>query len=224
MCSHFARCKRFTILVVNRGCGFLGPNMTEYTAALYIPLFVFDACLENNMSLWLTWLWWFFCFFHCSLSYLIRPLSFFPLLLSLSLSPHPRYRNMNLCIWLIWCGAYRSSMCCSCCLLHLSHLLYQHAVFWWRGEKLYLELTSPHTAVPEMKSGKIMFKSCRRCFAADAGYANPQPHKCWFFPKQLLLKRTLKYRNLLYSSRIYFTNSIVNSHSLLLSPFGCFSV
>lgn len=94
----------------------------------------------------------------------------------------------------------------------------------WRKTLLYLELTSPHTAVPEMKSGKIMFKSCRRCFAADAGYANPQPHKCWFFPKQLLLKRTLKYRNLLYSSRIYFTNSIVNSHSLLLSPFGCFSV
>lgn len=103
MCSHFARCKRFTILVVNRGCGFLGPNMTEYTAALYIPLFVFDACLENNMSLWLTWLWWFFCFFHCSLSYLIRPLSFFPSF-SLFLS-HPsslsQYESLYLA-YLVW--------------------------------------------------------------------------------------------------------------------------
>ena len=61
-----------------------GSNVTEYTAAAYIPL-IFDACLWNNMFFF--GFFWLTCFFFPSVfpvlfNYLIPPVLFFAVLLS----------------------------------------------------------------------------------------------------------------------------------------------
>lgn len=164
-------------LLSSVGVAFLGPNMREYTAALYIPLLFFDACLENNF--WLMWL----CFF--SVNVLLMPPP------PLCLSPPPRYRNVNLCIWLIWFWAYRLSM------LQLSPsppsvtstVPACSSLMAWRKTSLcYLGLTSPHATVSEMKSRRIIFMSCRRSFRVHAGYATLRSIKWRFFQSSCCLR------------------------------------
>lgn len=138
----------------------------------------------------------FFCLFVLlSVHYLLPPPPSFLLPPSLSLT-HPIIviAIWIFVFWLIWCGAYRSSMCCSHCLLHLSHPLYQHAVFWCRGErkKLHFILNSCHLTLlfQKQRAEKIMFKRCRRSSTCRCRLCNPTSTQMVILPKHLWSRET----------------------------------
>lgn len=187
MCSHFARCERYISLLSTVGVAFWVQTWQNIQQpCIFLCWFLMHVLRITCPCGWRGCVVVFLSVF----SVLFNSPSVF-----LSLS-HP---ILVIAVWIFVFGLSGVGLivhlCAALAVSSICHIYCTSMQFSDGVEKktsLYLELTSPHTTVPEMKSGKIMFKSCRRCFTVDAGYATPQSLKCWFFPKQLLLKGTLK--------------------------------